>query len=247
MRFFGRARDSGQVLDQPGVCLISCGLNYAAFNAAVLSTPVGPPDGELADRIQVSAAHFRQRNLRWTYWLCDDYLDKPTQRRLYGSFTRFGLSPLTNPPGLYADRFLPPKRHLPVITIRRVSDDATRQAFAHITSVAFDIPIGVCRDIYGCPRAWTGSLSGFIGYQAGQAVCTAATVVTGDVIGIYSVATIPGSRRRGLAEAIMRAAHAEIREQTGIEATVLQSTSSGLSLYERMGYRRRTGFSVFIS
>ena len=33
-------RKTGEIQDHPGVTLIFCGLNYAAFNAALLSQPV---------------------------------------------------------------------------------------------------------------------------------------------------------------------------------------------------------------
>jgi hypothetical protein len=52
MRFFGNARSDGAVKDLPGVCLITCGLNYAAFNAAVLSEPILGDAGQLRRNIE---------------------------------------------------------------------------------------------------------------------------------------------------------------------------------------------------
>ena len=40
LRFFGHARASSEIQDLPGVSLIFCGLNYAAFNAALVAQPV---------------------------------------------------------------------------------------------------------------------------------------------------------------------------------------------------------------
>ena len=56
----------------------------------------------------------------------------------------------------------------------------------------------------------------------------------------------PG-RRLGFAEAIMREVVRQAQQTRGISRTVLQATSSGLSLYEAMGYRTVTSFNVFIS
>lgn len=246
MRFFGRARKDGVVEEGPGVCLISCGLNYAAFNAAVLSEPIGPHASELRQRIQIPVDFYQSRNLRWTYWLCDGVVDTAVRRQSQSIFSRFGLSPLTDPPGLYADCLRPPTRPLPSLQTRGVTNEQTRLAFAHITGVAFEIPFEVCREIYGGAQAWAGSFQGYVGYANGLPVTTAATVVTGDVAGIYSVATLPNHRGKGYAEAIMREALGQVRESTGIEATVLQSTTTGLPLYERMGYRQITRFSVYI-
>jgi ribosomal protein S18 acetylase RimI-like enzyme len=105
----------------------------------------------------------------------------------------------------------------------------------------------VSLSVYGAERAWKGTFQGYVGYSNGRAVTTAAAVITGDVIGLYSVATLPQHRRLGFAEAIMRHVIQQAQQTRGISRSVLQSTSSGFSLYEAMGYRRVTSFSVFIS
>jgi ribosomal protein S18 acetylase RimI-like enzyme len=114
-------------------------------------------------------------------------------------------------------------------------------------SVAFDIPYSVCLAIYGTERAWMGELRGYVGFVNQRPVTTAAAIITGDVIGLYSVATVPESRRSGYAEAIMRKIVEEARRSTGIERTVLQATQSGLALYQRMGYQSVTNFNVYIA
>ncbi|MGI8743782.1 MAG: GNAT family N-acetyltransferase [Bryobacteraceae bacterium] len=247
MRFFGSARSTGEIRDIPGVCLISCGLNYAAFNAALLSEPLSADVNELRTRIQAPAHHFCSRNLRWTYWLCDDYLHPSLRRESRSLFNSLGLATLTEPPGMFAERLLPPKRRLPDLVVRPVADEPTRRAFAHITSVAFEIPQTICRDIYGSSLAWEGDFHGFVGYVDNLPVATAATIVTAGVAGVYSVGTLPHCRKRGYAEALMRHALSMEREKSGIEATVLQATQSGLRMYEQMGYSKITKFSVYIS
>jgi ribosomal protein S18 acetylase RimI-like enzyme len=247
MRFFGRAHSAGEVCDHPGVSLIFCGLNYAAFNAAILSDTAVAQPADLHRLIQVPVQQFGSRRLRWTYWLCDDYLEPHVRREAKTMFSKFGLHPLTEPPGMFADRLLAPRRALPAVEMRPVIDEPTRLAFAHITSVGFEIPGNVCRQIYGSRQAWSGRFQGFVGYVKGLPVCTAATVVSDNVVGLYSVATLPNQRRRGYAEATMRQALNLARVTTGIEATVLQSTEEGFPLYQQMGYRKLTRFSVYIS
>jgi ribosomal protein S18 acetylase RimI-like enzyme len=247
MQFFGRARKGGSIENHPGVCVVSCGLNYAAFNAAVLSEPVGADARELTQRIEIPSSYFYPQNLRWTYWLCDDYLDKRVRRDARVIFNRCGLRPLTEAPGMYAERLSSPARILPDIEVRPVADKATRTAFAWITSVAFDIPHAICTAIYDGEPAWTGDFRGYVGYFHDQPVTTAATVEGRDVVGVYSVGTLPDYRRSGFAEAIMRKVLTESHQRTGVESTVLQSTIAGLRLYERMGYRRITNFNVYIT
>jgi ribosomal protein S18 acetylase RimI-like enzyme len=247
LRFFGQARADAEIRDLPGVSLIFCGLNYAAFNAALQARPIEGDAKELGRLIDVSAEHFDARSLRWTYWLCKDFLKQPLRREAPRVFHRHGLRHLTEAPGMYADRLMPATRRLPMLDVRPVGDEATRAAFAEVMSTAFEIPHSVSLSVYGAERAWKGSFHGYVGYSNGRAVTTAAAVITGDVIGLYSVATLPQHRRLGFAEAIMRQVIQQAEQTRGALRTVLQSTSSGFSLYEAMGYRTVTSFNVFIS
>jgi GNAT superfamily N-acetyltransferase len=246
MRFFGTARRNGEIHDFPGMCVVTCGINYAAFNASILCAPIGADLATLNQQIQISAKHFDTRQLRWTYWYCDDHLEKPLRREARTIFGRFGLSPLTEAAGMFAERLRPPSRKLPVLRVRRVCDSQTRLDFAHVTSLAFEIPQSICHDVYSDERAWHGDFHGYVGYENDMPVSTTATVVAGDVIGVYSVATLPAHRKRGYAEFVMREAVNQATQETGIPQTALQSTRAGLSMYERMGYRKATSFSVYI-
>jgi len=247
LRFFGQARNTGEIRDVPGVSLIFCGLNYAAFNAALLAEPIDSDARALDRLIDLSAKQFDSRNVRWTCWVCDDFLGPSLRRESSRIFSRHGLRPLTEAPGMYADRLAPPRRGLPSFDIQPVNDDRTRGAFAYIMSVAFDIPYSVCLAIYGAERAWMGELRGYVGFVNQRPVTTAAAIISGDVIGLYSVATVPECRRLGYAEAIMRKIVEEARRSTGIERTVLQATQSGFALYQRMGYQTVTNFNVYIA
>ncbi len=247
MRFFGRARHNGEVQDYPGVSIVYCGLDYAAFNAAVLSDPIRGGDADLTARITTPARHFRERRLRWSYWYCDDYVGKPLLRRARSLLERQGLAELTTAPGMIAEELTPPCRDLPVIEVKPVTDAAGRAAFAHVTSATFDVPWPVCREIYGSELAWLGSFRGYIGSVNGIAVTTTAVVAVAGVAGIYSVGTLPAYRGRGYAEALMRRVLQEVERETGIRRTALQSTRSGYSLYTRLGYRPVTSYTVFMT
>ena len=247
LRFFGQARPDAEIQDLPGVSLIFCGLNYAAFNAALQAQPVVTDAQELSRLIAVSAEQFDSRSLRWTYWLCQDFLNQTLRREATRVFRRHGLRHLTENPGMYTDRLAPRTRELPLLDVRPVNDETTRNAFSSVMSTAFEIPHSVSLSVYGSPRAWEGNFHGFVGYSNGRAVTTAATVITGDVIGLYSVATLPQHRRLGFAEAIMREVIEQAQRSRSVSRMVLQATPSGLSLYEAMGYRKVTSFNVFIA
>jgi len=247
LRFFGQARSDGEIRDLPGVSLIFCGLNYAAFNAALQARPIDGDAQELGRLIDVSAEQFAARSLRWTYWLCEDFLKPPLRREATRIFRRHGLRHLTEAPGMYSEHLAPATRTLPTLDVRRVADEQTRSAFSQVMSTAFEIPPSVSLSVYGAERAWKGAFQGYVGYSNGRAVTTAAGVITGNVIGLYSVATLPQHRRLGFAEAIMRHVVQLAQQTSGVSHSVLQATSSGLSLYEAMGYQTVTSFNVFIS
>jgi ribosomal protein S18 acetylase RimI-like enzyme len=64
---------------------------------------------------------------------------------------------------------------------------------------------------------------------------------------VYSLATVPGFRRRGYAEAMLRATVAPISARTGSARVVLQSTEAGYALYKRMGFADVTRFTVYLT
>jgi ribosomal protein S18 acetylase RimI-like enzyme len=66
-------------------------------------------------------------------------------------------------------------------------------------------------------------------------------------VGVYNVATMPGHRRAGYGEAVMRHALEQSRLEHGLSQTILQSTPQGLELYKQMGYRTVTSVAVFCS
>ena len=118
MQFFGGARKGGEILNRPGVCLVSCGLNYAAFNAA---SPVGADQQGVPDfdrSMSEAVSYFVPRGLRWTYWTCDDYLDRAYRAETRHIFTRAGLHPLTEAPGMYAEKLTEPAPRLPEMEVR---------------------------------------------------------------------------------------------------------------------------------
>ena len=85
------------------------------------------------------------------------------------------------------------------------------------------------------------------GYLDGMPVTTAASVASDGVIGLYNIATAPGYRGRGYAEAITRHAIDAAFRETGLREVALQSTMQGLHLYERMGFRTVTRILVYNS
>ncbi len=244
MKFFGNATGSGEIQELDGAVALYSGLDYGVFNIALLTRPV---NDDLEARLAAMARFFRERTLRWSVWICEDMLDASSRKRERQTMANFGMRAISNPPGMLAEKLLPPARPLPAIECVPVNDAKTRKAFTELTSVSFDIPYMVAHAVYSRPEAWNGEYQGFVGMVDGKVVAIAAMVAAADIIGVYSLATLPAYRRRGYGEAVLRAAAARTSERTGITRLCLQSTEAGYNLYKTMGFRDSTRYVVYLT
>jgi ribosomal protein S18 acetylase RimI-like enzyme len=244
-RVVAAGRGRGEVRELPGVSIAAAGVTFQMFNSAFLSAPV-LSEAELERRILLATSHFNVRGLEWAYWVCEDWMEGRTRRRSRQIFERQGLRHSVDLPGMVAEHIAPPVKPLPALTVRRVGDGATRDAFCGIGSVCFHVPIAWFREVFDNRVVWD-KFAAYVGYRKDEPVSTAAIVMGGGAIGVYNVATMPDRQRRGYGEAVMRYALGEAQREHGMERTILQSTPAGLRLYERMGYRRITRVSVYAS
>jgi ribosomal protein S18 acetylase RimI-like enzyme len=247
MQFFGNASGSGDVEEVDGALGIFSGLDYGVFNIGLLTRPVTARPGDLEARLKELGKFFMQRTLRWSVWLCEDMLDPAVRTRARQIFLNHGMRPISQPPGMLAPALLPPTRVLPEIEMRPVRDAATRAAFSEITSTTFEIPYTISRAVYSREQAWNGDYLGFVGRVGGQTAATVAIVPGAGSLGIYSLATMPAFRRKGYGEALLRAAATEVARRSGFTRLILQSTDAGYSLYQRMGFREVTRFTVYLT
>ncbi|OAI39907.1 hypothetical protein AYO38_06700 [bacterium SCGC AG-212-C10] len=75
----------------------------------------------------------------------------------------------------------------------------------------------------------------FVGYLSGARVASAAVTITNGVAGLQNIATLPVYRRRGIGEAMTRAA-LETGIAAGCDVAALTATPRGYPLYRRMGF-----------
>jgi GNAT superfamily N-acetyltransferase len=244
-RHVARVRPSGSVAELDGVTVASAGIEFYMFNAAFLSRPVAEGPVGLDERISLAQGHLRAQGRRWAFWACEERFAEGLTRKARATFERRGLAFAYRHPGMICPALPRTTGPRASLDIRPVKDRESRLAFSHINSVAFRIPFEWCLELYDLEQLWGGDFEGWIGYAGGEAVSTAATLVAEGAAGVYAVATLPGYRRKGFAEAMVRHAAARVEASRGIRLSILQSTEEAVPLYKRMGYRTVTNFSVF--
>lgn len=235
----------GPAEHRAGVNLITSPVAFSVFNIALIADPVAEIEGEMDRRIHLANAHFRSRQRDWSFWLCEDYLAPRTARRVHRIFESHNMECIAESPGMETDEMTPPRRTLPALSYRRVNDATTRRDFAQLVTACFHIPPPISLQVYEPEEMWRGPLEVWLGYEGGFAVTCTALIEAAGVLGIYSVATLPAWRGRGMAEAIMRHAVTDRRMRGVTAPLVLQSSPGGLELYKRLGFKRTTRFFVF--
>jgi GNAT superfamily N-acetyltransferase len=242
-RVLAVGRTNGEVLELPGVSIASLGAAFQMFNAAFLSLPV-VGQKELEARLEAAGAHFASRRQSWAFWICEDWLDRVARRALEKTCARLGLRLSTELPGMVAEALKPPRRPVPRLEFRRVDSQGTLDDFRAIGSVCFHVPTAWFSEVFDATvPAERPRFACWVAYHEGQPVGTAAAVRCEGSLGLYNIAIAPGFRRRGYAEALTR--HAA--ETAGSATLVLQSTSAGMPLYARLGFRTVTRILVFNS
>jgi len=245
-RILAAARDRADVCEDGGVSIHSLGATFQMFNAAFLNSYV-EGEADLERRIALASMHFAKRNIAWAFWMCDSFLDRRVQRKAERIFLRMGLTLSSELPAMAAESLVAPWRRLPRIEIVPVRDQASRRAFCEIGAVCFHVPLLWFEEVFDERMCERKEFVPWLAFSDGEPAATAATVVAADAIGVYNVGTLPEHRGRGIGEAIVRYAIDRAKEGTGINRTVLQSTSFGFDLYRKMGYKTVGQVLVFTS
>jgi predicted GNAT family acetyltransferase len=241
-RMLAHGRPRGDVLELPGVTIASLGVSFQMFNAAFFSSPIASGD-ELEMRLDAAQEHFSKRNLSWSLWVCEDWLDRSLRRRLSRVCDGFDLHLTTEMPGMTACALDRASRPLQELEFRRVERGPTLDDFRAIGSNCFHVPILWFSEVFD-ETIRDREFICWVGYHEGVPVSTAATVRTGETVGLYNIATTPGYRGRGFGEAVTR--HA-VEYARPAEKVILQSTTQGLSMYHRMGFDAVTRILVYNS
>jgi GNAT superfamily N-acetyltransferase len=147
--------------------------------------------------------------------------------------TEAGFALAVNMAGMAANQLLPPRRSLPELDFRRVTDETTARELAMINGHAYKMSL----DLFECMcnlYLWQPDTFGYIGYAAGQAITCAAVLPVAGTIYVAFVATLPEAHGKGYAEAVIRHAIEQGRRGLGLTRMTLHASDMGRSLYQAM-------------
>lgn len=129
--------------------------------------------------------------------------------------------------------------------IRLVTDLAGIEDHVRVVAEGFDLPEPTVRaivrpDLLGMPDVFV-----YVGYEGGVATTSGLGMRTGQTIGVYNIATVPAARRRGWG-ASMTARIAADGAAAGCVVAILQASSMGYPIYERMGFRTVVDYMAYV-
>jgi GNAT superfamily N-acetyltransferase len=216
---------------------------FPLFNSVTRAVFAEEPSA-LDAHVAATLAPFRARNVPMLWHV------GPSTRPpgLGAALERAGLHSDGDTPGMAIDlRALPQGRPPDDLQVTRVEDRAEFFEWAKATQAGFGLPDFAADAI---PRFLGGLLNGdglrhYLGRAAGAPVATASCFYAAGVAGIYIVSTRSAYRGRGFGGALTLAAMREARD-AGYQVAILQASSLGRPVYERLGFRECCRFRDYL-
>ncbi|MFE9191979.1 GNAT family N-acetyltransferase [Micromonospora sp. NPDC007208] len=116
--------------------------------------------------------------------------------------------------------------------------------YTEVLAQGFEAPESIFGPLMGGGVLDAASMAGYLAEESGRPVGTGFGIRTPDAIGVYNIAVVPSSRGRGLGRAITEAVlHDGVA--AGAEWAYLLPSVMGRPLYESMGFRLVTSWTMF--
>jgi len=216
----------GEYLERRHVAIVCCGLPVEQLNWGFLKPPCEDPAATAGE----VAAYFTGRKLPFAL----SYRD--TDSRLLEPLERLGWQRRREPtPGMARPMPASIPAPPPSLAIQRVRTPEELAAFREAAFLGFGYPLAAARLFLDDRLLALPGVSLYSGVVDGTVVATSLLVATGDVAGIYWVATLEAHRRRGYGEALTWAA-VDGGRALGCGIASLQASKAGRPVYARMGF-----------
>jgi ribosomal protein S18 acetylase RimI-like enzyme len=228
----------GESRTTDGITIAITGLPFFVFNG-VFRTRLGSslPAPEIEQRIAQTVSALRAHGVPFGWWRTpeDQPPDLPT--RLVAA----GLMPAGEQPGMAIDleQLGPAPQTSSDIVVKEVSDLAGIEAHMRLVAIGSDLPPEfeeAFRELLlQMPFGPGKAVRYFLARDQGNPVGTGLAVVSGKAAGIFSVATAPQARGRGVGTLVTDAALRAARE-AGKRIAILESSQMGYNVYRRLGF-----------
>lgn len=197
--------------------------------------------------IQNALAHFKSLNIKRLSWLIQEQVPpNEIKEQLEAQGLTFRESFATE---MAVDvSSLPETPQVPPgLRIISVEDEELLRKWIHVASIGFGIPQAVENIWYeffaeaACDRPFRT----YLAFLNNEPVGTSQLFTSAGVAGIYNVTCIPEARGQGIGAAVTLAPLLEAREM-GYRVGILQASSMGRSVYQRLGFQEFGKLSVYL-
>lgn len=242
--FLPNPAKGGEVVHQDGVVIACSRTVWPMGNLAVLSDAV-QSSSDLARKIKIVHNFFSARLCAGVFFTPENLIGS-VRSEAPNIFAEQGYVPMMTMLGMATDALVVPKRSLPVLEFRAVSDAESRRILWELNAIAYEVPLEWGHDSDERTDIWSHSAFGIIGYLNDRPAACAVTVPIDGRLYMALVATAHQFRNLGCAEAVMRRSLADAARATGLTRTVLHASPMGRPLYSQMGYRDTLPFDVYV-
>ena len=236
-RALAGASSVGEVLEIDGATLVASGLPIPFFNPV----HVDPSVTDLNLTLDRATHFFRHRDLPWiVHALGDDVAHRVRAVAQDHRLVEAGVMPGMI---LRAGDALP-EAAVDDLRIERVDGGDAVIVYNDVIATGFGMPREYLNPLDTPEFATLPGTTLYLGFIDDVPVAISLLFVTNGIAGIYNVATVPEVRRRGIGAAMTWQA-IEDGFQSGCELAYLQSSPMGLSLYERIGFRKMSDHKMW--
>lgn len=241
-RMHGRWQEPAEVCEQNGVLMVAGSDSRPGLyrNCAMRLDPAVP-----AGKAFEQAIRFFGSRERGFVLLTRKRLDEDMESRLQDA----GVFPRGSSPCMIINRKLEAAPLPTGVYTAAIEDESQLRDSVQVNMEAYR-RLGVSSEDVAAlfvngDRVLNDNISGVVAYKDGIPVATALTYFTGSSAGVYWVGTLNFAERQGLAGACTRLAVNDGFER-GARLVTLQSSTFGLPVYQRLGFRNYDGLSFYV-
>jgi hypothetical protein len=234
-RMIARALPAGAIEEGDGLLCTSTGLPLAFFNQAFITRSTSDPSALVAR----AARFYAERRVPWLLRAV-----APAATGVIEAAARADLVPNEPLPGMLLAPLSGEPRAMPDLEIRTVDDLPSLRAFNEVSDAGFEMPPVVTDTMTAPALLEQPDLTMYVGYAAGRPATTSMRFTSHRIAGVYTVATLPEFRGRGLGEALTWRAALDGLVEDCVAAS-LQASRMGFPIYARMGFRHVVDYETW--